>query len=82
MGKPFIQMCKINIPQISTLGLKVKDSDFAYSEVPNRRADQNKQAGLEKNSPRLLFYYMITLISLISVEVGINVEGVQKLPNH
>ena len=23
-----------------------------------------------------------TLISLISVEVGINVEGVQKLPNH
>ena len=24
----------------------------------------------------------ITLISLISVEIGINVEGVQKLPNH
>ena len=23
-----------------------------------------------------------TLISLIGVEVGINVEGVQKLPNH
>ena len=26
--------------------------------------------------------YGATLISLISVEVGINVEGVQKLPNH
>ena len=24
----------------------------------------------------------ITLISLINVEVGINVEGVQKFPNH
>ena len=23
---------------------------FRYSEVPNRRADQNKRAGLEKNS--------------------------------
>ena len=25
---------------------------------------------------------MDTLISLINVEVGINVEGVQKMPNH
>ena len=27
-------------------------------------------------------YLLLTLISLINVEVGINVEGVQKLPNH
>ena len=29
-----------------------------------------------------LFYSSSTLISLINVEFGINVEGVQKLPNH
>ena len=29
-----------------------------------------------------IFYNLGTLISLINVEVGINVEGVQKLPNH
>ena len=28
------------------------------------------------------FHWEGTLISLINVEVGINVEGVQKLPNH
>ena len=30
----------------------------------------------------LLIFIRITLISLMNVEVGINVEGVQKLPNH
>ena len=29
---------------------------LTYSEVPNRRADRNKQTGLEKKSPCLLFY--------------------------
>jgi hypothetical protein len=32
------------------------DHDIRYSEVPNRRADQNKRAGLEKRShPARLF---------------------------
>ena len=33
-----------------------------YSEVPNRRADQNKQAGLEKNAT-LLVYLLIKSIN-------------------
>ena len=28
---------------------------LSYSEVPNRRADQNKQAGLEENAPLLAY---------------------------
>ena len=32
------------------LNLKFDDYPCFYSEVPNRRADQNKQAGLEKKS--------------------------------
>ena len=35
---------------------------FFYSEVPNRRADQNKQAGLEK-SATLLAYLLSKLIN-------------------
>ena len=37
-------------------------SRLAYSEVPNRRADWNKQAGLEKSST-LLAYLLIKLIN-------------------
>ena len=43
---------------------------------------------LEKNKLEKVFdqYVLVvilgTLISLLSVEVGINLEGVQKLPNH
>ena len=33
-------------------------------------------------SAKTPFLWVITLISLINVEVRINVEGVQKLPNH
>ena len=35
---------------------------WSYSEVPNRRADRNKQAGLEK-SVTLLAYLLIELIN-------------------
>ena len=35
---------------------------FEYSEVPNRRADRNKQAGLEK-SATLLAYLLSKLIN-------------------
>ena len=42
----------------SDLGLLFEDGATfkTYSEVPNRRADWNKQAGLEKIPPCLLFY--------------------------
>ena len=36
--------------------------DFKYSEVPNRRADQNKRAGLEE-SDTLLAYLLSKLIN-------------------
>ena len=36
----------------------------------------------EDFSVSYVHFVTYTLISLISVEVGINVEGVQKLPNH
>ena len=39
----------------------------SYSEVPNRQADRNKQAGLEKNSSCLLF----SLNKLINEQGGI-----------
>ena len=43
----------------------------------------NHSLVLHKNIPRNSWspHFMITLISLINVEVGINVEGVQKLEN-
>ena len=40
---------------------------FDYSEVPNRRADRNKQAGLEKNSTLPAFL----LSKLINEQGGI-----------
>ena len=38
----------------------------------------------EKKRERIVFmkYHSLTLISLINVEVGIKVEGVQKMQNH
>ena len=36
--------------------------EFTYSEVPNRRADQNKRAGLEE-SDTLLAYLLSKLIN-------------------
>ena len=49
---------------IFSFSLLPGDSDnvFPYSEVPNRRADQNKQAGLEK-SGTLLAYLLSKLIN-------------------
>ena len=42
-----------------------------------RRLD--RQASSRAQPTKVILY---TLISLINVELGINVEGVQKLPNH
>ena len=36
----------------------------------------------ERNENRSLLFGTLTLISLINMEVGINVEGVQKMQNH
>ena len=56
----------MSIPVCTILISMAKDSiysihlicihSFTYSEVPNRRADRNKRAGLEKIPPCLLFY--------------------------
>ena len=43
--------------------------------------DSNHIYILKKRSKTLGFFQVLTLISLITVEVGINVEGVQKLQN-
>ena len=41
---------------------QLRGPNFTYSEVPNRRADRNKRAGLEK-SATLLAYLLIKLIN-------------------
>ena len=49
-------MLLIELNSISNMG------GFIYSEVPNRRADQNKRAGLEE-SDTLLAYLLSKLIN-------------------
>ena len=44
--------------------------------------DWEKVALSEFHTIHLVLIYSLTLISLINVELGINVEGLQKLPNH
>ena len=42
--------------------MKPSEQVVSYSEVPNRRADQNKRAGLEKSST-LLAYLLSKLLN-------------------
>ena len=47
--KPLNQVKEFTAPQL----MELYSVSIYYSEVPNRRADQNKQAGLEKNATLL-----------------------------
>ena len=57
-----IQGIKISRFRGNELGLNSKIVVGTYSEVPNRRADQNKRAGLEE-SDTLLAYLLSKLIN-------------------
>ena len=63
-----------------------EDAAAAKAKEP-KLSPSAKQEKVFKFSSEILVDFIfltvvITLISLINVEVGINVEGVQKLPNH
>ena len=63
-----LQIKIINV-ELSQLLIPGKEKQFKLHAINLAALNSNKT---EQN----------TLISLINVEVGINVEGVQKLPNH
>ena len=69
--------------QSTFLFSKKNNSDgFSCLQEQNDRLAIASQIGLNKRQYICSMYCLTTLISLINVEVGINVEGVQKLPNH
>ena len=50
--------------------------------LDKKNRDTQLKAHIEICQNQAKVFYLPTLISLINVELGINVEGVQKLPNH
>ena len=79
--------------QSVTLNIKIYKTNIVFRDVTNQNMFKHTTVWLSFNpfleqqdkknvANKILEFQAFTLISLINVEVGINMEGVQKMQNH